>query len=562
MSRRVASLEAHVPSKLVFNAQQLAYFKTPQQFEDTFHPTDIPHNYIWRFNNMLELMHKNMCRGRAPNSLNHWEYKISDIAKLSVFIDDEELCLSVVGIRPCFQGFGFFTVIMYQLVLTALFVKKPLRVSYCFPDTAAILQLKFGPLGVIKLKETDHTNCPDYVFPDLRALRDAVTSPEILGIRPGTYTLKRIPIDNYAEPATIIQLEEAAYPTAAQMNNVKFVESRFRPRPPGDDLVLPPVPIIPFGHDWLLPSDAPEEVAQLSSDTSSESSYEANADEDQDDVYVPSPPRPLVRGDDPVARARRNISDILRAQQQRRQDGENISSDEEKAEREEIARNDRILQGGAAAAMRRFRREQARTGRPKIDDPDFDPFGGDGLDLPRPHNWQTYLHGIRRPAPASSYNLRASTLAARPSASTRNTASTRNSASRAAASPREQTILERINGYHEEARAAASSREHRERLVAEQTALERINGYHEQARRTPPSPSSRFNQVSLAAASPRQPTILERVQRAAASRRSTHAADMAMMDSIHLLHQNAVDNATAAAAAMQVDDDDMPLARA
>ena len=240
--RRVADLSTHVPSCLVFDPLQKSTFGDPRELERWFqgHRGEfISAGYITtQINPMLasisEFVEK-ATESTAPacSIKTFW----TDVMRVTIIVDSQDddpakgrtLMLGYIGVRPCFEGNGMLSIIVFQLLMTALYIGDTIitkvLVAECVPKTVDILRHKFGSLVTVGEGETPHV-----YFNDLERAADIVTA-DMLGID--------LKIKSY-EYFGILGLRPRAFPSAAKLNDPEWVEANVcrhlrglpTPRPP------------------------------------------------------------------------------------------------------------------------------------------------------------------------------------------------------------------------------------------------------------------------------------------------------------------------------------------
>ena len=217
MSKRrpTPSTRAHVPSSLVFDPKQLETFGTPQELEANFVEEtgshDIRPDYIEQINRAFAEVVEYCISARRYGFIERW----TDVLNICVSVeenaqrpDDTVLAVVNISVRPCFEGNGILAVLMYQMLLIALFrgdVRKIVVVS-CVAKSLAILKRKFGQLAVRRSSNSTEIR-------NVQTLAEHI-SAESLGIA--------LKIDN--EEYGVVNLNPAAFPTAYQLNSEKWVE--------------------------------------------------------------------------------------------------------------------------------------------------------------------------------------------------------------------------------------------------------------------------------------------------------------------------------------------------
>jgi hypothetical protein len=210
-----------VSSKTPFDASQVALFESPQHLEDFFvkyRGELIGRYYVRRqLNQMLVNIRSNLMK-----PLHGWGtafYEHNDVVYVRIekrYAGGPNVCrfvLTDIKIRPCFWGQGMLTLIVYQLLYIALLVGgvKEVIVADCVPTTARILFRKFGPwvsfTGGLE-------SSPDCEFLNLKKVGQELSAQKI-GVS------HKLISEDYGN----LLLNEDAFPTSNQLNNVKWVET-------------------------------------------------------------------------------------------------------------------------------------------------------------------------------------------------------------------------------------------------------------------------------------------------------------------------------------------------
>ena len=219
----VAIVQAHVPSRSVLVGKQITYFRTPASIENTFElcrGDKIRPDYVSQLNNLLAnvAMFCETARGGMYDCL------ICDVLRLNISFRETSMLLNghhilklnLIVVRPCFERNGMLSIILYQLLLTALIrgdVAKVI-VEDCVERTVDIIVSKFGDLVNVVSSDASGQSKTYCEFSDLEAVADRVSMASL-----------RIEHRIANEEFGILTLRPDAFPTAEQLNDPAWVEA-------------------------------------------------------------------------------------------------------------------------------------------------------------------------------------------------------------------------------------------------------------------------------------------------------------------------------------------------
>ena len=208
---KIAVLSAHVPTRLVFSAAQIALFGTPLELEAVYakYAAKIAENYVSTINKNLAIMW-DKCQFSATRGAYTSIGSNSDVVNMNILKGATCIDLRNISVRPCFEGYGTLTLVIYQLLKIAYTLNIPfVCIRGCLPKTVAILKYKFEQFGIFEIDK--YNDC----FLCTEKLR--LTASD-LGI-----AHKIIESDE----SSSIQLDPLMFPTAAELNNDEYVETHF-----------------------------------------------------------------------------------------------------------------------------------------------------------------------------------------------------------------------------------------------------------------------------------------------------------------------------------------------
>jgi len=217
------TIDAPVPSNMIYSAKQERYFSSPQEHENTFvrllqdpeynqclrgdkiETDEISDNYIVHFQTMMQLMHT-ACVHSKPCK------QVCDIAGTEIEITGQTVELHVIEVRPCAQKLGIFNLIICQLLNSCRCVHKSLVVVAPVPETLNALGSIFNGIGLY--------NPIRYTVP-IEKLEgwDASTCLQICRL---DQTRK-----HSFDEANVIVVNPIYLPTAREMNDQQEVDKRF-----------------------------------------------------------------------------------------------------------------------------------------------------------------------------------------------------------------------------------------------------------------------------------------------------------------------------------------------
>ena len=217
------TIDAPVPSNLIYSAKQQRYFSSPQDHENTFvrllqdpeynqclrgdkiKSDEISDNYIVHFQTMMQLMHT-ACVDSKPCK------QVCDIAGTEIEITDQTVELHVIDIRPCAQKLGIFNLIICQLLNSCRCVHKSFVVVAPVPETLDALVSIFNGIGMYKQVR--------YTIPiEKFETWDASTCLQICRLDETR--------NHSFDDANVIVVNPRCLPTAHEMNDQREVDNRF-----------------------------------------------------------------------------------------------------------------------------------------------------------------------------------------------------------------------------------------------------------------------------------------------------------------------------------------------
>ena len=210
-----------MPTRLTFNADQIAAFGTPKELEAVYakRTADINENYISQINtNFRDIW--DICQHIVKNGAFTGVWAYSDVTAIRAINEHNSIDLRNISVRPCFEGYSMFTIVVYQLLKIAYALNKPfVCVRNCLPKTVAIMKYKFERFSVfeIDVKKEKYDDYPDCY---LHTNKVRLTAAD-LGIS------HRIIESN---ESCLIQLDPRTFPTAGELNDDDYVETHFRLR--------------------------------------------------------------------------------------------------------------------------------------------------------------------------------------------------------------------------------------------------------------------------------------------------------------------------------------------
>jgi hypothetical protein len=220
--RPVAVQSAPLPVDLVLDRQQVRYFGLPQDVETSFREyrgKDISPDYLDGVHTQFAKIVA-ACRSFPPDAPPRDTRSIgnvSDVVDLVIaIINKNEIQLDWIAVRPCFEGHGTLTLVVYQLVLAARALGFPrVSVRMCCNKTCGVLDHKFDDAVV---RSPDRLT-PNYTILDVWHPRLSERGLDLTG-----KLMNNSPFD----PSGALWLNPAAFPTAAQLNDANWVSARFR----------------------------------------------------------------------------------------------------------------------------------------------------------------------------------------------------------------------------------------------------------------------------------------------------------------------------------------------
>ena len=215
--RSVAHSDAHIPTLLEYDRTQRSYFDSPQAVESSFrkHVSEhISRAYVTHLNRLLKDVAVFCMTSRPPCA--HME-KWSDVLYVEISLQTNKkgqlnLWLHCILVRPCFQGHGMLTLLVYQMLVCAQQrgnIRKVI-VQKCVPTTLAILHRKFGHLPC---HQTRH-NPPNFVFTHLSTMDLSST-------------ISGLDAKIESRDGVLMTLRASAFPTSKQLNRPEWVEEDF-----------------------------------------------------------------------------------------------------------------------------------------------------------------------------------------------------------------------------------------------------------------------------------------------------------------------------------------------
>ena len=208
--RHIAVQRASIPYDLKFLPDQEFFFTSPQRQEEIFqtrYSKNISPNYL---NSISTLFKEIVDACDLASDVKQIKISQSEVLRLTVEISTASVDLRLLAVRPCFEGHGMFTLVIYQLVKAARKNQIPhVKICNCCTKTTSVLKYLFG--CAIQLDEK-WSPLPTYVLSNLWEL-----SASKLGLS-----------EKLDFTEDVIWLNPAAFPTAAQLNHPGFVTTYYR----------------------------------------------------------------------------------------------------------------------------------------------------------------------------------------------------------------------------------------------------------------------------------------------------------------------------------------------
>ena len=219
---QIAWVAAHVPTRLIYDPEQTAVYGTPLNLEEQFAETaeHIRENYISQINvNFGEIWETCQIKVKKGNYTGSWPY--SDVISVRPLNEYNSVDIRHISVRPCFEGYGMFTITVYQMLKIAYALNKPyVYVRDCLPKTVAIMKYNFQRYGILQIDQKREEKGVHYPDCRLYTLEKRLTAAD-LGIAHKIIELKS---------KSLIQLNPDAFPTAAELNDDDYVETHFHPK--------------------------------------------------------------------------------------------------------------------------------------------------------------------------------------------------------------------------------------------------------------------------------------------------------------------------------------------
>lgn len=196
-----------VPEGYEHDVEQQKWFGTAQAYEDEFarYKPVIGGDYIDGTNALLRRMDE-VCRSDYDQE-GYDGIPEHDVLQIALWTVNSKISLDLIGIRPCFVGHKLFQIVMYQLISSARSTGKTLVVGSCFPRTLNIMRAFFADVMEVEGGDCKFDN-PDKMW---------------------TITVDSMRIADYVDITSngVVQLREAMFPSADQLNDPQYVDRHY-----------------------------------------------------------------------------------------------------------------------------------------------------------------------------------------------------------------------------------------------------------------------------------------------------------------------------------------------
>jgi len=274
MARHVAIQRAPIPQTLVYDTAQKLSYESPLAIESDFSRKcgeNMEDDYLAKVHDLFERL---IQTGLKLQQNKRYEDSASLILEYSdvvcirgfnIYIKTREedkvprIELQSIVMRPCFQGYGMFTIVIYQLIRIALALHiKEVHMVECHSTMERIIRSKFKHHALLLPPTDDDEGLPTYVIANLASI-----TPAFLRIETKLWTVEEakqvrdlLPYDTSVYDL-LVCLNPSAFPTAAQLNDQLAVDRHymaFQQQHTGSKHAsLTPIPIPSFTAEHSIP---------------------------------------------------------------------------------------------------------------------------------------------------------------------------------------------------------------------------------------------------------------------------------------------------------------------